>query len=402
MTCSLTLVCFLFCCKAPPPSPQPTLSPTIAPDCAVDVTVDCVEVSTQKNCADIEPIEYLVCDCPDSERGDNKPCAKTYSFLYTGEPCRGSNGEHTMECVDNRSGAPDKALIIAKDATGRAFDRVNNVMAGTEVTFADMSGCFPDLVEFEIRDSEYTNRVHQRVAVNTQCAGRGVQLADSAGALDFVGYTCKGGKQRNCLTEIVFEVNTENTGPIAMEVTDISIDFDGEVSSPMISAGPRIRSGLGYTEQDTQTISICQEARHSFDVTVEAMGSFGKECFDETGLIFNIEQPGTNPPTPAPTNEPTPPPSPAPTRRPTPLPTPRPSPGPTPYPSRGPTPLPSPRPTPRPTEQIVTRRPVGRPPVPQPVAQVWTHAPVHKPKPIAKGKGEKCCLSSLESLLLVH
>jgi hypothetical protein len=171
-----------------------------------------MEMSTNKSCVDIQAMEYLVCDCID-QKSQKQTCAKTYSFTYTGEPCRGSGGggggsmnsNAVAQCTDDSDflSLPSSALIIAKDASGNEFDRVNNVKTGSHITIAPAAnGCIPDVIKFEIRDYTKPKQVHQRIAVDTTCAARGIQLADSAGALNFIGYTCGSGKKRNCLTEI--------------------------------------------------------------------------------------------------------------------------------------------------------------------------------------------------------
>jgi hypothetical protein len=164
---------------------------------------------------------------------------------------------------------PERATIIAKDINGGEISRASSIRMGDDVTFEAADGCIPDVIDFEIRDESNPNVILQAVTVNTKCTAGGIQLAESAGALDFTGYTCDGGKERNCFTDVLFEVCTQNVGTIPMQVRDMILSFDSVESSPLKGA-PTVLEGTETCLQETREITLCEQARHVAEVDVEA------------------------------------------------------------------------------------------------------------------------------------
>jgi hypothetical protein len=288
-------------------------------------------------------MEYLQCNCIDPI-SSTPTCPISYTFRYTGARCNsplGGGGDDVLSCTESRNfDMPKQATIIAKDSIGGSeISRATGVQLGKEVTFfgRGVDGCIPDVMDFEIRDDVNLGVILQTMTVNTQCTAGGIQLTDSAGALQFTGYACDGGKEENCLESIVLEACAQNIGAIPMKITDLVISFDDIATSPLAGYSPTVLVGGEECVQETRTINICEPNLHMAEVNVEAMGSFGKNC-EITGLIkFEILPPGTNPPTPRPTSVPTP--------------------------------RPTPRPSPAPSERVKTRARIpARKPIPSPTA----------------------------------
>jgi hypothetical protein len=243
----------------------PTNSPSIAPECEFDVAMACEEASTGIACDMLPPMIYLQCRCPPN--GVSSSCATSYIFRYTGATCddsgSGGDDDYVLSCVDSRNFAmPEMALIVAKDMNGGEISRAANVEMG-------LDGCIPDVIQFEIHDEANPNVILQALTVSTKCAASGIQLADSAGSLVFSGYTCDGGKVRNCFTDIVFEMCALNVGIVPMQLKDVIFSFDGDMSSPL-KGSARVFEGNENCLQETREISICAPDEHVAKVDVEA------------------------------------------------------------------------------------------------------------------------------------
>jgi hypothetical protein len=165
---------------------------------------------------------------------------------------------------------PEMALIIAKDTNGGEISRATTLM-GKDATFlaSGLNGCIPDAILFEIHDETTPNVILQAMTVSTKCSASGIQLADSAGALVFAGYTCDGGKVRSCFTDVVFEMCALNVGMVPMQIKGVIFSFDSVESSPLQGAA-RVFEGNENCLQETREINICEPGEHVAEVDVEA------------------------------------------------------------------------------------------------------------------------------------
>lgn len=353
------------------------------PTCQLDAEMECKEKDTGVDCEDLQAIGTPTCACAGR-------CATELTFRYTGENCAlRAPGDNSVVCIDG-SNKPETVQV----QVGSLFDDV--VTEGEFVTLSNGGNCLPDSLTFAVTDPVSSTPV-QRVTFSPGCSDGGITLTDDFGGFDFAGFQCLNGPEENCYAAVEFEVCTTNESTVSVNVTEITLNFDGETIE-LIDGIQGFGAGEKVCITESAFVTLCGEPTFDATVTVES----DKDCRDTIIVQDPLENRPTSeptsspsepptpypsatptslptaspssPPTPAPTKPPTPVPTelatPVPTEPPTPAPTPSPSPEPTLRPTKPPTPAPTPAPSPEPTP-----RPT-KPPTPAP-----TPAPSSEPTP---------------------
>jgi hypothetical protein len=236
-----------------------------------------------KPCADI-PATSATCSC-------QSECARSYDFRYTGSDCSG--GTPAVSCRDLSSIKPREVRLVATALnSGRTlFD--GNVRVGQVATLADNStACIPNRIEMDITSPGNLNIVHQRLVVDTRCRAGGIQLTDSVGSLDFTAYTCRNGAVHNCTADVVFDTCSRNTGSLFHELTNYTLDFDGNVTDCLSGNSPRVLRNGVYCTEEVRTIDTCKANNYSARVSVEANKN---RCSDNEVLSFAVNGTGLKP-----------------------------------------------------------------------------------------------------------
>jgi hypothetical protein len=168
-----------------------------------------------------------------------------------------------------------------------------NLRVGERATLVDdAAACLPNKVEMSITSPVNRNIVHQRLVVDTRCRAGGLRLTDSAGSLDFIAYTCRNGDIHNCTADVVFDTCSRNTGTSFHELTNYTLDFDGQVTDFLTGRTPRVLRGGAYCTEEVRTIDTCAPSNHSASVRVEANRN---RCNDSELLSFDVNVSGVKP-----------------------------------------------------------------------------------------------------------
>lgn len=338
----------------PPPTPAPTTPPTPPPTglCDIELDLRCVFGDDETACDQIRGEENIECACPE--------CVREITFMYTGNACAAG----AQNCADEENGPDSVArLVISNAANENEVFFSGPVSAGSGddlgtlvVVTAGAGACLPDsLAAFvfpAVVEPGANPTASQMITVDSQCEGQanGLNLLDSNGALDFVGYSCGEGDDHNCFVDVFYEVEACNTGQIDLTISEFTFTLNGEEPPTDLLAGIPDELLLLIPDACFETVQQriverCGTFEYCAEAEVIAVSEdSGPVCQDMKELKFSVDVgtiPPSSSPTAPPTNPPTPPPTPAPTTPPTPPPTPSPTKPPTEVPSASPTPPPT-------------------------------------------------------------
>jgi hypothetical protein len=237
-------------------------------NCTMDLELYCGKASgTSTTCNSIPTVEDLACDCISN-------CAETFKFLYTGGDCN-TNLPGVTSCTDNSDNKPSKAWLTAKGEGGETlFDGI--VVIGQEATLRDSAFCIPDQITIEIRGSSQRDKIFQTLTLDTTCGGESgtMKLNDALGAVQFTGYTCAiSNLARTCLTDVVFDICSTNSGQGSVEITDLTLSLDS-LAVPAERNTSNLLEGMSYNMtirrggrqcgRTTRTINTCGTESRSY------------------------------------------------------------------------------------------------------------------------------------------
>eukprot|EP00977_Amphora_coffeiformis_P000836 scaffold178_cov163-Amphora_coffeaeformis.AAC.10 len=296
------------------------------PTCRLDADLICEETSSGKECKDLQAIGTPQCAC-------SRQCATELTFQYTGENCAlQPPGDNSIICIDG----PNKPETVRVQA-GDLFDGV--VSVGEFITLSDGGDCLDNDLTFFVTDA-VTSDQYQRLVFQTGCSVGGIQLTDKFGGFDFSGFSCSSGLEENCFTEIDFEVCTVNESTVPINVTEITLNFDGG-RFDLVTGTQDFKAGETICIRETTLISLCGTPSFEATVTVES----DSDCRDSIVVNQELQNRPTSSPTESPSAAPSPSPSASPSSTPSVSPSVSPSSPPSSMPTRVPTTSPSSSPT---------------------------------------------------------
>lgn len=191
-------------------------------------------------CEEIPSETELVCDCPE--------CVRELQFTYNGSPCEPPFAA-SGRCVDFTP-TPFVADILCTSADDPADVVVTGqFQKGETVTIGAPTGaCVPDTLVCSIASPE--GLLSQTFEVDSSCdGGRGLILLNNYGAFTSIGYSCDVTEQRNCITEVIYELEVCNQGSQPEIIYDWNFILNGTVTDL-----------VGGIEDNTLLTGECLEA----------------------------------------------------------------------------------------------------------------------------------------------
>jgi len=258
---------------------QTDYSVVVVPDCKADLDISCSVDSDGSDCSRLT--EPITTQCVCSE------CVNTLVFRYNAAICANVNtvGNGLMECTDFSNGPSMFASRIAiQSGTRTLSDSV--VMTGSDIIIGD-EGCIEDSIVVAISDP-ISGEAQQYIEIDTSCQlGSDIELFQSFGALDFIGYTCKGGGAQNCFEDATYTLLARNIGRVDLSVAEFTVDISGE-RTDLIAAltdDDRILSpGEQLKMTETVIFERCVESFYYYKATlVGETVDTGAICTDEDG-----------------------------------------------------------------------------------------------------------------------
>jgi hypothetical protein len=296
--------------SAPTPrqvTPTPTLSPlpgTNAPTrrCQIDLELTCM-VGDGSSCKEIKSEDQFLCSCSE--------CPREIIFLYTGSSCNDFDG-----CQDIGDGQASTSRIMisnANDLTDILYVANVNQNSQIVVSRSEGSSCLPEAMNIQIANVQ-GDEILQAVSINSSCKDGGLQLLESYGALDFIGYSCDANDHHNCFINVLYEFDTCNIGSTDQTLLSLSCDLDGDITDLLTGRVPSDGLVLGPNEcfkaSQREVVEVCQPNEYYAKAIVGGGNSINgvATCEDEDELKFGWEVATMSPSAP-PTAVPSPQPS---------------------------------------------------------------------------------------------
>ena len=255
------------------------------PKCSLDADLICRETSTGNECKDLQAIGTPQCAC-------SRQCATKLTFQYTGENCAlRPPGDSSIICIDG----PEKPETV-RVQVGNLLDEV--VSVGDLITLSNAGNCLDNELTFSVTDAISSDQ-YQRVVFQTGCSVAGIELTEQFGAFDFSGFSCSNGHEEKCFTEIDFEACTTNKSTVPINVTEMTLNFDGD-SFDLVTGIRDFRAGETICIRETTLISLCGAPSFEATVTVES----DSDCRDTIIVSEQLENRPTQSPTESPSDAP--------------------------------------------------------------------------------------------------
>lgn len=298
-----------------PTTPAPTLqglsSPTASPSidplhvtsepthrCQVDLDLRCLYGAAGSSCADISPKTQLMCSCSN--------CVTELMFTFTGKACGGYDG---CQDIGGFSTEPSKMMISsAYDPTKVLFLETLQVDSPVVVSSSDGS-CLPGALDVRVTDGN-GEEITQVISIDSSCDDAGLQLLQSYGSLDFVGYSCGGDDVHRCSVDVLFEVESCNIGSSNQSLVSFTFDLNGRAIDFLASGIPSNGLVLGSNEciksSHADVMEICRTSEYHAKAFVGAknVGTNVNSCRDFVESKFGWEIPTVRSSTANPTHTP--------------------------------------------------------------------------------------------------
>lgn len=192
---------------------------SVQPVCQADLDVSCTVDRDGSDCNRLTLPITAECVCED--------CVNEMIFRYSAASCAASGKTAGLvDCDDvSASGPSIVAANIKIHREGRVYtDTI--IPAGSNVIVGDGS-CMGDSVSVDVSDP-ITGDLQQIIEIDASCRlGSHIELLESFGALDFVGYTCKGQEAQNCFEDTTYALIARNTGGVDLSVSEFTVDISG-------------------------------------------------------------------------------------------------------------------------------------------------------------------------------
>lgn len=273
------------------PSQRPSDVPSIAPTdssapseaptriCEIDTSFRCVVTEGETPCEDITGEEDLTCFCAD--------CVQSLQFRYTGNNCDNFPGQ-VGECTDFQP-ASDTVRLVVGNMTNPFFDEV--VELEDIITVTSIEGCLPDSINIMVLDETDASIVFQTLTLDVPCdSNGGLELLDSFGAVDFVGYGCDAIDVHSCFVDVVYFIRTCNDDA-SDDLILFNMDFALNETRRDLLPG-----GLPLTLEPTQCfqsflpslVERCVEREYFASIFSRASFEFGGPfCTDGEVIVFD-------------------------------------------------------------------------------------------------------------------
>ena len=78
--------------------------------------------------------------------------------------------------------------------------------------------------------------------IDSSCDGRGLELLDTIGPLEFIGYTCSDTDVHNCFIDVLYCIEPCNTGEVDLFIAELIFTLNGDVTDliPLLPDGDTI------------------------------------------------------------------------------------------------------------------------------------------------------------------
>lgn len=277
------------------PSATPSLSPTTefpssAPSriCEIDSSFRCLTEEDQTPCEDITGEENLTCFCAD--------CVQSLQFIYNGNSCDDNAGPFGT-CSDIISPLPEIARILVTSANGALFDDI--VELGDSFTVTSADGCLPEGLSVFIQAADGSGFVFQSLFLDASCdADSGLELLDTFGSLEFVGFGCDEFDFRSCFVDVVYFLRTCNDDAVD-DLILFNMDFAlNETQRNLLPGGVPLILEPAQCFQSFLPFVVERCMPREYVASVFARASFdfgGPFCFDEEVITFDTIVNSTQP-----------------------------------------------------------------------------------------------------------
>ena len=234
------------------------------------------------SCDTLERVDDLTCSCP------NSGCHNALRFRYTAAPC--ADTTFTETCQDMTDRLPTQARIRVSTNDTVISDQA--IDFGTEVTITNDGACLPETLTIAILNVDGSSEL-QRLEVSPRCSANGIDLLSTFGSLEFSGYACQSGVERNCYAEgVTWTFYASNRGVTPVRLAQLTVDADGRTLDLTESMDPRslvlIPGENSYVSQVISTsLPLCEDSLGEVLFVVQADGPADAQCTESYLLQFD-------------------------------------------------------------------------------------------------------------------
>ena len=285
------------------------------PTCVVEVDVECTyetQTGSEESCSTLVSRRSSGSPPPGACSCGPDDCARSMSFDLTGEMC---TTDARFSCTDfMMSPSQEEVHVMIFGGDGDIYYN-DTAKIGNTVTIESTSCLNETLINMITADQSF-GMVYQSATVLHNCSlpTGAIELGTPYGGLTFRGYTCSDGTgptpEPSCFQDITYTACGRNRGLVPTDISGLSLEIDGTVESILDENTVPLPTGGVYCASQTVEINLCSEVRFETYASITA-GQAPETC--QAIKKFGFEpQPGTSPPTPAPTSRVTTRPSPTP------------------------------------------------------------------------------------------
>ena len=248
---------------------------SVQPVCKADLDVSCTVDRDGSDCNRLTLPITVECVCDE--------CVTEFVFRYSAASCASGKTAGLVDCEDfSASGPSIVAANIKIHREGRVLtDTI--IPAGSNAIVGDGS-CMGNSVFIEVSDP-ITGDLQQIIEIDTSCRlGSHIELLESFGALDFVGYTCKGQEAQNCFEDTTYAMLARNTGGVDLSVSEFSVDISGvttDLTEDLTNQQIMLSPGDDIQSNKKVIFERCIESIFYYKATLVGKTLGGTACTDQ-------------------------------------------------------------------------------------------------------------------------
>ena len=278
------------------------------PTCVVDVDIECTYETyggSEESCTTLVTRGDPTCYCKEE-------CLTTMSFLVTAARCDAYSATPSrLACNDFMTAPTQGAVYVMISADDDSMYYSGMATIGSTITI-ESDSCLFEQVNVYTASDMFFSMLYQSTTIQHSCnePSGGIPLDTPFGVVTFNGYTCgdEPGAVTTCQQDITYTGCGRNRGLIPVDITGLTLAFDGTIQSILDENVVPLPTGGVYCGSKTIEIDLCGDSDEEFETVVKLIAGKNSDiCEAEKEYKFqpiprtSSPTPQTSSPTPVPT-----------------------------------------------------------------------------------------------------